>query len=615
MPTLIDFAAPHVGAARWRGAFAAPVQTLVAHQLHEVPAVLDAVQAAAQAGRWCVGYVRYEAAAAWDAALTTHPADGPLAWFGVHEQMLPWPETVAEAATEAATPVQADWQPTLSRSAFEAAMAAIHQAIAAGDIYQLNYTAPWQATLQGTPQALFAALHRAQPGGYAAYIDTGAEQVLSVSPELFFDWDGQHILARPMKGTAPRGATPADDAQRAAQLRASAKERAENVMIVDLIRNDLSRIAEPFSVQVPALFQTQALPSVWQMTSDVTARTRPGTTLAQVFGALFPCGSITGAPKVRAMQLIRQLEAGPRGVYCGAVGVVRPGGAATFNVAIRTVTVTLIPVASTADPTAMQPESSTNTSSSPVPSSIPISQARCGIGSGITADAAADAEWQEWRHKRAFLERASRPFSLLETLALDGGQLRHRADHLARLARAAAHFGYPWHAETVNAALDELTAAHPSGLWRVRLLLNAQGQPEAQAYAMEASLPRVRLALAASAFEQADSEFVRYKTTRRAHYDAAAPSAASGLFDTLLWNRHGELTECTRGNIAVELDGRWLTPPLHCGLLDGVGRAVALRQGRLSEAVLCVDDLPRATGVAFINSLRGWIDAEVVTGA
>ena len=596
---LIDFAAPQPGAARCRGAFTDPLQTLVAHQLHEVPAVLDAVHAAAQAGRWCVGYVRYEAAAAWDAALVTHAPAGPLAWFGVYEELLPWPEPATPPE-----PVQADWQPSLSQPAFDHAIAAIHAAIAAGDIYQLNYTAPWAATLRGRPQALFAALQRAQPGGYAAYIDTGHEQVLSVSPELFFDWDGEQILARPMKGTAPRGATPALDAERAAQLRASAKERAENVMIVDLIRNDLSRIAQPFSVQVPALFQTQALPSVWQMTSDVTARTRPGTTLAQVFGALFPCGSITGAPKVRAMQLIRELEAGPRGVYCGAIGVVRPGGHATFNVAIRTVTLsshsTAMPIQSPPDPSSLPS------------SSVPTSQAQCGIGSGITADATAGAEWQEWRHKRAFLARASQPFSLLETLALDGGQLRHRADHLARLARAAAHFGYPWQPEAIDPSLDGLIAAHPSGLWRVRLLLSAQGQPEAQAYAMEASPPRVRLALAASAFEQADSEFVRYKTTHRAHYDAAAPSAASGLFDTLLWNRQGELTECTRGNIALQIEGRWLTPPLHCGLLDGVGRAVALREGRLTEAVLRVDDLPRATGVAFINSLRGWIAADVV---
>lgn len=220
------------------------------------------------------------------------------------------------------------------------------------------------------------ALRRAQPNGYAAFIDTGNEQVLSVSPELFFDWHAGRILARPMKGTAARGATAADDEALAARLRVSPKERAENVMIVDLIRNDLSRIAQPFSVCVPRLFQVEALPTVWQMTSDVQALTRPGTTLADVFTALFPCGSVTGAPKVRAMRMIRELEPHARGVYCGAVGIVQPGGRATFNVAIRTVT-------------------------------LRGPAASCGIGSGITADAHADGEWQEWRYKRAFLERVA----------------------------------------------------------------------------------------------------------------------------------------------------------------------------------------------------------------
>jgi para-aminobenzoate synthetase/4-amino-4-deoxychorismate lyase len=434
--------------------------------------------------------------------------------------------------------------------------------------------------LQGEPRDLFMALRRAQPGGYAAFIEAGDEQVLSVSPELFFDWDGERILVRPMKGTAPRGATPQDDAALAARLRASPKERAENVMIVDLIRNDLSRVALPFSVQVPHLFQLQALPSVWQMTSDVLARTRPGTTLAAVFAALFPCGSVTGAPKVRAMHMIRALEPEPRGVYCGAVGVVRPGGAATFNVAIRTVT-------------------------------VQGRAARCGIGSGITFDATAEGEWQEWRHKRAFLERASQPFELLETLALQEGGLRDAPEHLARLARAAAHFAYPWNATQAEATLIQLADAHAQGLWRVRLLLDAGGQLRAEAHALAPTPAPVRLALAATAFEAADSEFVRFKTTRRAHYDAFAPSLP-GVFDTLLWNPQGELTECTRGNVAVQLDGRWLTPPLRCGLLDGIGRARYLREGRLEEAVVRVEDLPRATGLAFVNSLRGWMDAVLV---
>ena len=458
----LDAAAP-----RLRHAFEAPCTVLAARALNEVRPVLDAVHAAAQRGQWCVGYVRYEAAPAFDAALQTHAADGPLAWFAVYDNPQPWPPDAAPPAP--ADAAEMNWGEGLAREDFDAALARIQRAIAAGELYQVNYTAPFTGQLRhGGAEALFAALHRAQPGGYAAYLDAGEEQVLSVSPELFFDWRdapvGGHILARPMKGTAPRGATPAQDAAHAEHLRTAPKERAENVMIVDLLRNDLSRIALPHTVQVPALFHTEPLPTVWQMTSDVAARTRPGTTLADVFAALFPCGSVTGAPKVRAMQMIRELESTPRGVYCGAVGVVRPveGSAgpdglhrvaATFNVPIRTVVL-------------QGPAKDAGTGPDPAPV-----RATCGIGSGITSGAGAAAEWAEWRHKRAFVERASAPFDILETLGLHDGKFHHADLHLRRMGEAAAHFGYPFNAHAVRQELQIAALQHRDGHWRVRLLL------------------------------------------------------------------------------------------------------------------------------------------------
>jgi para-aminobenzoate synthetase/4-amino-4-deoxychorismate lyase len=273
MQTLIDFSnadSDPARAAPLRCAFGVPRQTLVALELAQVRPILEAVDALSKQGYWCVGYVSYEAGAAFDPAFEVHESFGPLVWFGVHDAPLAWPET--EPGDEA----HVQWHEGLTRPAFDEGMHAIHQAIAAGELYQLNYTAQMRGQLdEGTPIELFMALRRAQPDGYAAYIDTGEAQVLSVSPELFFDWDGERILTRPMKGTAPRGTTPEGDAALAAQLQASPKERAENVMIVDLIRNDLSRVALPFSVRVPHLFQLQALPSVWQMTSDVEALTRP----------------------------------------------------------------------------------------------------------------------------------------------------------------------------------------------------------------------------------------------------------------------------------------------------------------------------------------------------
>ena len=586
----IDFSDPNNPAGpRLRCAFGAARQTLVAHELAQVRPVLEAVQAAAVQGFWCVGYLRYEAAPAFDAALAAHAAEGPLAWFAVYDEALPWPEETPQAEA------RLQWKEMLSRPAFDAALKDIQRAIAGGELYQVNYTANMSGFLSAVSPgtlpdeagvdaalALFAALQRAQPGGYAAYLDTGDEQVLSVSPELFFDWHAGRILTRPMKGTAPRGATPEDDAAQAEALRTSAKERAENVMIVDLLRNDLSHIAEPFSVRVPRLFHTEALSTVWQMTSDVEARTRAACSLADVFAALFPCGSVTGAPKVGAMRMIHALEPGARGVYCGALGVVRPGEhgwSATFNVPIRTVT-------------------------------LRGPALRCGIGSGITADATADGEWQEWQHKRAFVERASQPFALLETLALEGGHLRDAPAHLARMAAAAAYFGYPWQPSSMERCLQALAQAHPHGMWRVRLLLDARGRAQAEAYPLPVSPQRVLLQLADRAMDEAHGEFVRFKTTRRAHYDAFTPTQP-GVFDTLLWNAEGEITECTRGNVALLVGGRWVTPPLRCGLLDGIGRANALREGRVTEAVVRLDDLPRVQALAFVNSLRGWIAADL----
>ena len=572
---LIDFGSSlNSGAASLRLAFGEPEQVLVAHTVDEVPTVLAQVDALSRKGHWCVGYVRYEAAPAFDAALQVHAADGPLVWFGVHAQPLP------EFSEEAATEPTVTWNAGVERGGFDQNMAEIHRAIAAGELYQVNYTAPLQAGFAGSALAYFQALRRAQPRAYSVFIDAGVEQVLSVSPELFFDWDGARIVSRPMKGTAARGATPEEDAANAANLRNTPKERAENVMIVDLIRNDLSRIAQPHSVKVPRLFHLEALPTVWQMTSDVEAATRPGTTLLDVFTALFPCGSITGAPKVQAMRMIKTLEPEARGVYCGAVGVVRPGGHATFNVAIRTVTV------------------QGNT-------------ARCGIGSGITFDAQAEGEWAEWRSKRMFLERASQPFELLETLALHDGVLPHADMHLDRMATAAQHFGTPWDRTHALQSLQALATTHPQGSYRVRLLLSSSGHCQAQAFVLAGTPQPVRLQLAKVPLAEAYGEFVRFKTTRRAHYDAFTPVDAA-VFDTVLFNPQGEVTECTRGNIAVLLDGRWVTPPLACGLLPGIGRAVHLQSGRLTEAVVRVEDLQRAQGLAFINSLRGWLDAELL---
>jgi len=580
---LIDFRSPDDGVAPLRLAFGVPRERLCAYTPDAVAPLLARVDALARAGAWCVGYLCYEAAGAFDEAFETHaPSDPtrPLASFAVYAAPL-----ADVASFESADTATVRWTGGPQRDAFDTVIAEILRAIADGEVYQVNATAPLTGTLQGEPLALFAALRRAQPNAYAAYLDFGSDaapddRILSVSPELFFDWRADRLLARPMKGTAPRGATPEDDAAQSRFLRSAAKERAENLMIVDLLRNDLSRVAEPHSVRVPRLFHTEAWPTVWQMSSDVVARTRSGTTLADVFAALFPCGSITGAPKVQAMRLINDLEPEPRGIYCGAIGVVQPGGVATFNVPIRT-----LALRTHGDAT----------------------QVRCGIGSGITADATAAGEWAEWRHKRAFVDRASQAFELLETLRLDEGEFVDLEAHLARMDDAARHFAFASPLASARAALAALRAAHASGCWRVRLLADRAGAARAQAFELAPTPEPVRVQLAIRPLVGSDGEFVRFKTTHRAHYDAFAPTDV-GVFDTLLWNERGELTEFTRANVALRIDGRWLTPALRSGLLPGVARARLLREGVIAEARLTRNDLERAEGLALFNSLRGWLD-------
>lgn len=585
--------------ARLQHAFAQPQTWLIARQPSEVAGVIDQAHAQAREGRWCIGWVAYEAASAFDPHLSTHTASStlPLAAFAVFEQTQAWPQLGLN-----------DWQTSpwtteLNPQNFVDKVKAIHELIRAGEVYQINLTTPLQSTLSGpdaqTPARYFGALHRTQPRGYNTYldlsqrawdgtcpaVDSGVSHLLSVSPELFFHWDQGQLVTRPMKGTAARGDTLEADEQAAQHLRQSVKERAENLMIVDLLRNDLSRIAQVGSVQVPSLFDLQALPTVWQMTSTIEARTQAGLPLSEVFAALFPCGSITGAPKQRAMHHITALEGSSRRAYCGALGVIQPGGTCTFNVAIRTVELS----ASHTTGPALQ------------------WQAQCGIGSGITLDATASGEAMEWHHKQGFLRRAAQPFELLESLRLEDGQLARLPMHLARLRRAARHFEVPLNEPALQTHLADLASQHPQGVFKVRLRVDVAGQVFTEAAPLPAPTGPIRVRLASQPMPAPD-EFIWHKTTRRQAYQAFA--AAPGCFDTLLFNRQGELTEFTIGNVAIELDGQWLTPPLSCGLLPGVMRENLLQSGRLTERVVTLNDLAQASGLALINSVRGCMDVD-----
>ncbi len=540
---------------------------------------MAAVDEGLRDGFHAAGYVAYEAAPAFDRALTAHGSSPvPLVCFGLFRS-----SEAASPLEDLAPPASARWAPSASSAEHARGVSEIREAIAAGETYQINYTFRLKATLDsGSLESLYAHLAMAERVPYAAYLDLGDRQILSLSPELFFQQDGSRLVTRPMKGTAPRGRWAEEDAALREGLRSSAKNRAENIMIVDLCRNDLSRVCQVGSVRATSLCDTEPYSTVWQMTSTVEGQARPGTCLSDVFGALFPAGSITGAPKSSSMRLIASLESAPRGVYCGAIGFASPDGRATFNVAIRTMTV-----------------------------DVASGQAEYGVGGGITWDSVASDEHAEALSKASCLQ-VRPPFTLIETMRLEKGRLARRDRHVKRLQDSAGYFGFSCDPDRVRAALDAHAALHPDGRWRVRALLDSGGQVRVEGRALEeageASMGALAFALASSPVDHRD-RFLCHKTTTRDAYDRHRAEHPE-VFDVLLWNERRELTEFTRGNLVVELGGVRVTPPRGCGLLAGVYRAELLEAGAIQEGVVSIDDLPRCTRVWFINSLREWVPVQ-----
>ncbi len=570
--------APEAGADVW-WRFAAPRGTLVAESHGQIPALLAELERAAARGLWAVGYLAYEAAPAFDPALEVVPGGGPLAAFGLFDS----PEITA-APVPVATARVAGLAATLAEAEYRAAIAAVRAAIARGDTYQVNLTFALEGVLAGGAEALFARLAAASRAPYAAFLDLGPRAVLSLSPELFFERSGGAVRMRPMKGTRRRGRFAEEDAAIAAGLAAAAKDQAENLMIVDMARNDLGRLARPGSVVVTRLYDVERYPTVWQMTSTVEARI--DAPLAGLFAALFPCASVTGAPKAATMRAIARLERRPRGVYCGALGYVAPGERARFSVAIRTAEI----------------ERETGA-------------LRYGVGSGVVWDSDAGEEWRECLAKGAALE-APEPFRLVETLLyrpLSGAP--RLARHLERLRASAEYFDFRFDAPALRAAFAAATAALPARPHRVRLELAADGEVAAAVEPFRRDRRPWTVAMAAVAVDSADP-FLCHKTTRRAVYDAALAAArAAGADEPLLVNERGEVTEGARTNLVVELDGRRWTPARDCGLLAGIFRAELIEQGRVGEAVLRPSDLGRARRIWLVNALRGWIPvARVLDG-
>ncbi len=559
-------------------------QVLVARRPAEVATVLDEVERRTSAGAWAFGFVAYEAAPGLDPVLATRePVDGlPLAWFGI---------TAAPRDADVVHPdpggrPAVSWAPEWDAQHHREAVREVRSRIAAGETYQCNLTTRLTRALDGDPEKLYRDLALAQRGAYNAYLDTGRFVVASASPELFFETRDDQILMRPMKGTAARGRTVTEDERIVARLRASPKERAENVMIVDLVRNDLARIAVTGSVTVPRLLHAERFETVHQLTSDVTARLRPDVGLTGIFRALFPCGSVTGAPKARTMELIRTVEDAPRGVYCGAIGVVAPPGApfrARFSVAIRTVLL-----------------------------DREQGSATYGTGGGITWGSRPAAEYAELLAKARVLDTRPREFHLLETMRHEAGRLRSLDAHVARVAASADYFGFRFDAAAVRAVLAaRLTDA---GDARVRLRCYRDGTVGVDVEELPApATGPVRLAIDPVPID-ATACWPHHKTSLREPYTSrlARHPAAD---DVVLVNERGEVTESCTANLAARLGGQWWTTPLESGCLPGIERARLVDDGVLRERILGPADLHRAEDLALVNALRGWRPATLARTA
>ncbi len=559
--------------------FLDPVEVLQTFELSQVESVLDHVDRAASAGLFAAGFVSYEAAPAFDTALVaTRGCGPPLVWFGLFErsEALDCPPN-----THIGQPRQLDWKPSLSKADYFSRVEAIHRHIAAGDTYQVNLTFPLEAELdRNETWNLFCHLCQQQRSNHCAYVDTGEWVLCSSSPELFFCLDGDRIVCRPMKGTIGRGRNLDEDERNARWLQQSRKNRAENVMIVDMVRNDLGRIARPGTVEVKNLWDLEKYPSLFQLTSTIEADT--DARLPEIFAGLFPCASIIGAPKVRASEIIAELETESRGIYTGAIGLVGPGRQASFNVAIRTIQI-----------------------------DRRQGRAHYGTGGGIVWESAAEEEWNECRTKGLILKPSRPPFELLETLLWSPSQGYYLLErHLQRLEESAAYFDYPVDLDRVRSELNHAIETGWRSDMRVRLLVSAAGDVSLEASALESATKPWRVTVASDPVDSSDP-FLFHKTTNRRIYDERR-IRHSRFDDVILWNERREITESTLANIVLRLHGRLLTPPIDSGLLAGTMRAELLEQGRVEEQTLCLEDLFSAEELILVNSVRGWIPARLI---
>jgi para-aminobenzoate synthetase / 4-amino-4-deoxychorismate lyase len=547
--------------------FQNPREVISAYCPKDVEPVLSTVdELVLKKNYFAAGFVAYEAASAFDSALAVKRCqDFPLAWFGLYEK-------AEDIDIESPVVEPVSMKPTLSNSTYRNAIRRIRDYIRSGDTYQVNFSYRLKGDFPVDPWDIFQGMIRSQGDCYAAYIQAGDWVVCSASPELFFRLDGEKLISRPMKGTVTRGLWYEDDRLKSAWLQNSEKNRAENLMIVDMVRNDLGRIAEQGSVQVSSLFALEKYPTLWQLTSTVECQTRAS--LIEIFRALFPPASITGAPKPRTMQIIAELEDTPRRLYTGCAGYMAPGRRAQFNVAIRTLLL----------------NRTTQT-------------AEYGVGGGIVWDSEEESELGECRTKARILSETTPEFSLLETIlwtSEEGFFLLDR--HIKRLWESADYFSYPFDEQALLQKLTDLAMDLPPIPQKIRVLLPCNGIPILEKYPLKGKVTPARVGLAPSPIDS-NNRFLYHKTTCREPYEQALKNCP-GFDDVLLWNEKGEITESCFANVVVELNGERLTPPVECGLLAGTFRSLLLEQGEIREEIIRVRDLDSCNAFFLMNSVR-----------
>ena len=551
--------------------FTEPLKILTANDTDSVKSILDLVSQETRKQHYAVGFVSYEAAPAFDPAYIVKPTVAfPLAWFAIYTaaQSINFPDK--SGATQNAL----SWQLSVDKDEYHSALRQIKNYIHAGDTYQVNYSYRMRTPFRQDPWLLFVRMIHAQGYGYGTFIDTGEWSICSASHELFFDYRDGRLTSRPMKGTVPRGPTLATDRERSVWLQNSIKNRAENLMIVDMVRNDLGRIAETGSVQTSSLFDIEKYPTLWQMTSTVQADTRAD--IRGIFGALFPPASITGAPKSRTMEIIAELESEPRKIYTGSIGFIKPDQSAQFNVAIRTVLV----------------DKKNHT-------------AEYGVGGGIVWDSEYQNELEECYTKAKVLTYVEEDFDLLETLLWtpeDGYALL--SYHLDRLQNSAAYFSRRLDTDLIIYKLKETADGLAPQPHRIRLRINRTGDPLIEVAVLPDPPPIYRVHLASRPVDIEHNVFLHHKTTRRLLYEQML-AEHPGYHDVLLYNKNGEITESCIANVVFDFNGELVTPPLTSGLLSGTYRRHLLEQGQIQERIIKLADIKNNSRIFLINSVRG----------